>query len=59
MSLMVACRAVRRKAWRMNPTGDQGAPKVGDMQTYDSMLAPVHTASYVRPTERMLTALKG
>ncbi|WP_052397882.1 dimethylmenaquinone methyltransferase [Streptomyces sp. NRRL F-5123] len=43
----------------MSPTGDQGAPAAGDMHTYESMRAPVHTASYVRPTERMLTALQG
>ncbi|WP_405718283.1 ribonuclease activity regulator RraA [Streptomyces sp. NBC_00046] len=50
----------------MNPIGDQETPSAGatrvkeaeETRTYESMRAPVHTSSYVRPTSQMVEALK-
>ncbi|MFD7868467.1 ribonuclease activity regulator RraA [Streptomyces sp. NPDC059783] len=50
----------------MHPIGDQEAPSTGGSRLngteegrYVSMRAPVHTADYVRPTDRMVEALAG
>ncbi|MEU9319746.1 ribonuclease activity regulator RraA [Streptomyces sp. NPDC048295] len=50
----------------MHPIGDQEAPSTGatrikgmeESRTYESMRAPVHTSAYVRPTSRMVEALR-
>ncbi|SEM35696.1 ribonuclease activity regulator RraA [Nonomuraea pusilla] len=41
----------------MNATGHGEAPATGGTETYESMLAPVHTSSFVRPTAGMIEAL--
>ncbi|MGW0857798.1 RraA family protein [Streptomyces sp. NPDC002690] len=41
----------------MKPSSSQGTAETGETPVYESMRAPVHTASFRRPTRRMVEAL--